>query len=596
MRLYYTTQIYDMIKDFEPATFGFTDADRERVLANANLKERLEGLVEFGRDIIEEPIYVTPFSAFKLFSENGDRSVYESSETIGYFCHRKHLMVFGLLAWLYPDDKRYLVKCENAIWAILDEYTWCLPAHLFDSANRLECGQYTVDLFASETGSAISEVLNLLGERISPLVRKRAEYVINERIISRATDSFGWNTTMTNNWASVCAGNVLLCAAYQCRDKHRLAEIIQTCMRAGDHFLSAFAPDGACLEGLSYWNYGVSGFLLLSETLKALTNGKINLLTDEKVKNIALFNKKCVLPLGRSVSFSDSGSRGGKRALGLTSLLASYYPEIELFDATCAASVIDRHGTFDFCRNLRAFVWSISDDPAARDAEYGTYILPDAKWYISTSENLVSIAVKSGHNNESHNHNDVGSFQLFKNGEQLLLDFGAGDYSGTYFSGKRYTEHYNCCSRGHSVPIINGTYQHNGGQYTAKNTVITEDGLCADIARAYKVDSLTSLVRDISFDRVNGKVVLTDTYEFTETPESVTERFITGAEPEIFDGYATVTVGKESVKIIFDPDILTAEAGELSRVNSNGSTSRTSYLDLKVNEPKAQMKINITVS
>lgn len=595
MRLYYNTQIYDMIKDFDPESFGFTDVDRERVLLNPNLKERLNMLLDFGKDIIAEPIYATPFSAFKLFSENGDRSVYESSETIGYFCHRKHLMIFGLLAWLYPEDKRYLVKCENAIWAILDEYTWCLPAHLFDSASRLECGQYTVDLFAAETGSAISEILNLLGDRISPLVRMRAEYVINERIISRATDSFGWNTTMTNNWASVCAGNVLLCAAYQCRDKHRLASIISTCMRAGDHFLRAFAPDGACLEGISYWGYGVSGFVLLSETLKALTNGKINLLTDEKVKNIALFHKKCVFPFGRSVSFSDGGSRGGQRSLGLTSLLASYYPEIELFDATCQASAIPRNNTFDFCRNLREFVWAISYDPAERKPEYGTYILSDAKWYISTSENLVSIAAKAGHNAESHNHNDVGSFQLFKNGEQLLLDFGAGDYSGSYFSGKRYSEHYNCCSRGHSVPIINGTYQHEGGQYAAKNTVITEDGLCADIARAYTVDTLTSLVRDIGFDRASGKVTLTDTYEFTEAPESVTERFITGAEPIIEDGVATVTVGNESVKILFDPEILAAEAGELSRVNSNGSTSRTSYLDLKVKEPKAQMKINITV-
>ena len=76
MRLYYNTQIYDMIKDFDPESFGFTDVDRERVLLNPNLKERLNMLLDFGKDIIAEPIYATPFSAFKLFSENGDRSVY----------------------------------------------------------------------------------------------------------------------------------------------------------------------------------------------------------------------------------------------------------------------------------------------------------------------------------------------------------------------------------------------------------------------------------------------------------------------------------------------------------------------------------------
>ena len=42
---------------------------------------------------------------------------------------------------------------EDTIWAICDEYTWSLPAHISWAKDE----RTDVDLFASETGYALSE-------------------------------------------------------------------------------------------------------------------------------------------------------------------------------------------------------------------------------------------------------------------------------------------------------------------------------------------------------------------------------------------------------------------------------------------------------
>src|SRR5690606_39665769 len=47
-------------------------------------------------------------------------------------------------------------------------------------------------------------------------------------------------------------------------------------------------------------------------------------------------------------------------------------------------------------------------------------------------------AAKGGYNNESHNHNDIGSFILYKEGKPLFIDAGVGTYTKKTFSNERY--------------------------------------------------------------------------------------------------------------------------------------------------------------
>src|SRR5665811_67811 len=47
-------------------------------------------------------------------------------------------------------------------------------------------------------------------------------------------------------------------------------------------------------------------------------------------------------------------------------------------------------------------------------------------------------SAKGGSNGEGHNHNDVGSFMLYFNGDPVMIDVGVGTYTSKTFSPQRY--------------------------------------------------------------------------------------------------------------------------------------------------------------
>lgn len=75
--------------------------------------------------------------------------------------------------------------------------------------------------------------------------------------------------------------------------------------------------------------------------------------------------------------------------------------------------------------------------------------MPDVTWYPETefcymkNKNGMLLAAKGGFNNESHNHNDVGTFSLYVNTIPVFIDAGVGTYTKQTF-GKRplyYLDH-----------------------------------------------------------------------------------------------------------------------------------------------------------
>ena len=74
-----------------------------------------------------------------------------------------------------------------------------------------------------------------------------------------------------------------------------------------------------------------------------------------------------------------------------------------------------------------------------------------------------SFTAKGGHNDEMHNHNDLGCFQIVKNNKRVIVDIGAGEYTREFFGGGRYGDKvFVCGSQSHSVPIIDGALQKWG--------------------------------------------------------------------------------------------------------------------------------------
>ena len=140
---------------------------------------------------------------FKRFFEDGNRGVYEGK----YFKRRRALLASATLSMIFPEEEKYLAYLQDIIFAICDEYTWCLPAH---HPSLEENNNTFIDLFASETGFALAEVYTLLGDRLDKVICERIKHEINYRIITAFINKTNhwWEARCTNNWAAVCGGSV----------------------------------------------------------------------------------------------------------------------------------------------------------------------------------------------------------------------------------------------------------------------------------------------------------------------------------------------------------------------------------------------------
>lgn len=457
------------------------------------------------------------YSEYILYDQTGSRKEYEAK----YFRRRRAMNTAALLSLIYPDNDAYFTKLCDVIWAILDEYSWVVPAHIGNFRDNIVA---FIDLFAAETGFALSEIDYLLQDRLPPLIRSRIRAEIDRRIIAAYTgERRYWWEKSPYNWSAVCAGSVGITFLYQRPDlfeyiRPRMEETLRI-------FLTGFPEDGICQEGFAYWHYGFGFYLCIADLMREFTGGETDYLADPKIREIIKYPQRMFLDGDTVVSFSD-GQLRGKWHIGLLHYLKKKFPaDIHLpprdFSYTC-----DHCGRWGI--HLRAFLWFDETLESEDEKQECTDYAPASQWLIKKTPRY-SFAAKGGHNDEPHNHNDIGSFIISRNGEQVLCDPGSGKYCREYFSPQRYT-FFHTCSRGHSVPIIDGQYQKPGRDRAASASF--ENGvLTLEFHRAYDIPTLERLSRSFSF--TEDTVTLQDEYDFHGQPLSIAERFISRYPAEI---------------------------------------------------------------
>ncbi len=481
------------------------------------------------------------YGEYKLFFETGNRSVYEAK----YFFLRRALSCAAFLTMIYPDEKKYLSRLEDAVFAICNEYTWCLPAH---QPNGTEDVTNHIDLFASETAGALAEINEILGERLSPLISALLRRSVESRVIvpyAEGAVTYRWES-WTNNWSAVCASGVATAFAYMRPDLlSKVLTRLENSMRA---FLSGYGEDGFCLEGISYWSYGFGYYVVYADLMRDLTDGALDGFAPLKIAAIASYLQKMFLCGDATVSFSDSGRRALSN-IGLNHYLFREYPSsVKLLDASltdCAS------GCARFALDLRRILWFDSALQAENIKEIDeTYYAEDAEWYIRKFSKF-GFAAKAGHNGEPHNHNDIGSFIIALDCQQIFTDIGAGVYTKQYFRNETRYEILQCGSQGHSVPYFGEHRQRCGAEHRAASVKADGNTFSLDMAGAYGLSALRSLVR--TFEVEEHSVTLTDCFDI-DGDLPITERFMLLAEPTLKDGVLTVanknvTFGESAKKI-----------------------------------------------
>ncbi|MBA4493315.1 heparinase II/III family protein [Paenactinomyces guangxiensis] len=583
----------------------FIDAEHQdawwrEINASPSYKPMVDEIRQEAARLLRERTPELTCTLFRIFNETGSRLEYERA----YFERRKRLNTFALISLLEPEKTEYHEALHNILWSICDEYTWCLPAHLkgrpetfteinysLKAAEERPGEPETIDLFAAETGFALSEIMKLTERSLPELLRKRIYQEVYRRIFLPLIrhGPYDWEKA-THNWSAVCGGSVGAAALHLMDNSDDLAIILERVLQAVTYYLKGFQEDGACTEGYTYWQYGFGYFVYFADLLKKRTAGSIDLFSLEKVHQIALFQEKCFLSGNTVVNFSDSLPEA-RVFLGLSHFLKGVYPDLELPQIKLRTRYTDDHCS-RWAPAIRNLLW-VNPREHGQPWRAATYYLDNAQWFISrhvAKSRYYSFAAKGGHNEEPHNHNDIGHFILHADGETFLADLGCGMYTDEYFGPKRYSFVCNG-SHGHSVPIINGQYQVEGISRRAIPKQVSFgtdlDLFELDFASAYAVTELQQLKRRYSWRKSVPMLLLEDNFIFSEKPGSITERLITLLPPQPEDENCFILTGKQQrLRIRFDSGVMEPKARSIQYTDHFGRQVERFALDLEIRRPE----------
>lgn len=570
-----------------------TPAQTANRLVNDDTLINLIGEIEAEASrMLGEPVPQLTDELFRAFRETGERLSYEKV----YFEKRKRLNAFAIMAWLRPETTAYREALHETALSICGEFTWCLPAHYGEKR-----GPYgNIDLFAAETGFALTEMAvmleDLIDDELRALICDETERRIFQSFLEQGP--YPWEK-LENNWSSVCAGSVGAAALYAVEDTERLAAVLERVHASMDCFLAGYGEDGACVEGYSYWQYGFGYYVYYADLLKRLTRSAIDGFSIPKVKEIAMFQQRCFSCGDTIINFSDSPQRSGV-FMGLTMRLREEYPEVALPNAACREPYASDH-CGRWAPAIRNLLWTAvkpglssplmtRDVTAADDWPTEAHYMADAGWFMSRyaprQGEVYSFAAKGGHNGESHNHNDLGHFILHAEGETYLADLGRGLYTKQYFGEERYSFWCNG-SQGHSVPIIDGSLQEEGERRRA--TVIeatigaSVDRFTFELSGAYPASvELTRLERSFLWSKEDEpRLTLHDYFLFKPGVDQaeVIERFITLLEPRLLQEGTVMISGKKNLQINYDATVWKPEVTMRSDLDHFGQNRNWYTLD-----------------
>ena len=452
-----------------------------------------------------------PLSLWLRFTQNGDRTVWEHA----YFARRRTLCAL-VMAEAVTGAGSYLPAIADLAWAICEESAWQLPAHnsYIRDTPQLPLPDVTrpiVDLFAAETGALIATVYGLLGAALdgyAPGFSVRLKGEVERRVLAPyRTAHFWWMGNGEEpmcNWTPWCTQNVLLAAA-QCAPAETLPVYVKQAAYSIDCFLKDYGEDGCCSEGAQYYRHAALTMFNALDLLCRIAPGVFDdVWAEPKIRNMAEYIVNMHIAGPYYLNFADcsplAGARGVREFLFGQRVASAPLMTLAARDWADALQQPDpdrlHHPDDSEGINLYYHIQTaLAEQKVLAFAQSAAPALPRDMWYPSVGilvcrRGAYALGAKAGNNADSHNHNDVGSVTLYKNGAPLLIDVGVETYSKKTFSPQRY-EIWTMQSSWHNLPEFepeSAQYQQQPGlEFAARDVAVSDalDAITMDIAPAY---------------------------------------------------------------------------------------------------------------
>lgn len=550
---------------------------------------------------LSQPMPETSDELYLEYSRNGNRTRWQNVAGA-----RRNRMSVLALAECLENKGRFLPALESAIKDICAETSWLYPAHDRDLKN-FKGTSVDIDLGSSRLAWEMATINSVLGEKLSPATRALIRENLQHRIFKPYRDMVegrrkenGW-LRVTHNWNAVCHAGVVGAALASLDSKEERAWFIASAQFYLKNFLNGFGDDGYCSEGLGYWNYGFGNFIMLTETVRQATHGKIDFLADPQARRAALFGRRVEILNGIYPSIADChpGSKPDAqitayicRRLNLTPCDARpeifVRPDGELFNTAL----------FSFLpENLPAVANNSIPESPLRTwfSEAGVLIARPAP----NDKVPFAVSLKGGNNAEHHNHNDLGSFIVVAGNSMVLVDPGSEIYTARTFGSHRYDSDV-LNSFGHDVPVIAGKLQSPGAKARAKvlNTSFTEteDKFSLDLTSAYPVSTLKKLERDFTFHRgKNPSLTVRDDVEFTQTESFETALVTWGKWEKLSDNELKFTERGGGVRVKIDTGGIPFEITS-KQLEADVPTPKATRIGLRLEQPILKGSVLLTIT
>ncbi|MEK6794736.1 MAG: heparinase II/III family protein [Spirochaetota bacterium] len=470
---------------------------------------------------------ILPAVRYMDFARDGNRSRYEAI----YF-ERRSALASLLIAECVEHNGRFIDDIIDLAWAVCEETSWVIPAHNGHDAKApralpdIEADIY-IDLFSAATGSLLSWLWYFMHDILdtkSPLIARRIELEVKRRILDPyLTGRFQWTGLFggfVNNWNPWINSNVLPAFLLLEHDSARRTAGIARTLQSVDRFIAGYHPDGGCDEGPGYWNAAGASLFDHLDMLRGAAKG-IDAFSDPLIANIGRYIMRMHIADDYFVNFADSGTK-----LSVSSDLIHRYGKavgddgLAQFGASFFGSETQkRSDSWMFYRTLCALFNSPENATVRAKPPLLLHSWMDGIEVMTAREHEGSrdglfVAAKGGHNAESHNHNDVGSFIVYADGKPVLIDVGVETYTRKTFSKERY-EIWTMRSPYHNLPVVNGIEQSAGRSFAARDVHCTQDAsrssLSMDIASAYPPSAgIERWHRTVTLDRTERAVIMSD--------------------------------------------------------------------------------------
>lgn len=406
---------------------------QKSIKTDKNMAKWADNIMQEAYKTLSDPVY-----AYERYNDGTGQ--YQDIEI-----SQNRILTLGM-AYQFTKDKRFAIRGFNEMEKICNFSTW--------NTDYLDVGELCAIVALgydwlydglTETQRALLEK-NIIERALNPTME--IYYGVSD-----LTGYIAW-TKSVGNINAVCNGGTSL-GAMAIFDKYPdlSSKYLTNALQSIDLVLLMYYPDGAWMEGITYWNYALQYIVMDIESAIRTFGTDLGFLNTPGLIRTG-WNGFSLVGAAGMYSFGDGSTAFENYRYSMWG--AKHSQDVELLNARLLE--MEKRGFEGGPLELAFYdetLYRENYEPKPDSFIGGLDIIGlREKWYDKTATYL---GAHGGPAMKDHGHLDIGSFVVDIGGERVIKDIGAEAYSYSgYFAHERY-HFYKARPEGHNLYVINPT-------------------------------------------------------------------------------------------------------------------------------------------